>query len=319
MARGITKGNHKGGQRGVEQPDMVGKKFNKLFVLRYEPEVSKQKGRDHYLVRCDCSTEKITDGLSLRGGVKSCGCLHREQLIKRNKDPNHIKKIWRNPVARKIQWRLSNEEQKLCDRWYCLVPTVVKQFAKYENIDFADLIQVGCIGLASAAHWYLKRKNELNIQFSTFAFQRIEGKIKEFIKKECKINFTVQQLRRIQDLYYLRTGRHLDDYELANITGIDIFDIRDLFLKTNEVYSLDVSPPDVEDEESFADLLEAEQLEPVQILALQEKVEKELPVFETEQQRRQKITDYRNMTDVEKRIEKVKKLKMQLEEISAGC
>lgn len=49
--------------------DLTGQRFAKLIALHHVV-----SGR--WLVRCDCGTEKVVAGQSLRnGGVKSCGCL----------------------------------------------------------------------------------------------------------------------------------------------------------------------------------------------------------------------------------------------------
>jgi len=64
--------------------EMIGQKFNRLLVLKYDVEVSKLKGCGWYLCRCDCSIEKVIRGSNLRNGsVKSCGCLCSESARKR--------------------------------------------------------------------------------------------------------------------------------------------------------------------------------------------------------------------------------------------
>jgi len=65
--------------------DLVGQKFGRLLVVE---KVGKSKdGRIKWLCKCDCGTEIIVIGTSLKGGnTKSCGCLHREQLIEYNKN-----------------------------------------------------------------------------------------------------------------------------------------------------------------------------------------------------------------------------------------
>ena len=65
--------------RGREQPDMIRRKFGRLLVLSYDVEMSKRRGIDCYLCRCDCDVEKVVSGNSLRTEhIRSCGCLSRE-------------------------------------------------------------------------------------------------------------------------------------------------------------------------------------------------------------------------------------------------
>lgn len=67
--------------------DMVGQKFNHLFVLRYEPIVSKQKGRSMFLCLCDCGIGTIVRGGALRDGhSKSCGCWYKDGHSKKRRD-----------------------------------------------------------------------------------------------------------------------------------------------------------------------------------------------------------------------------------------
>ena len=64
---------------GKIQPDMIGQKFERLLVLSYDKEMSKQRGYDCYLCRCNCGVEKLIRGYHLRNRViQSCGCLSRE-------------------------------------------------------------------------------------------------------------------------------------------------------------------------------------------------------------------------------------------------
>lgn len=63
----------------IKIKDIIGKKFNRLTVLKYE---------DGYrvLCLCDCGTKKsIYRGSVIRGITKSCGCLLREKVSARAK------------------------------------------------------------------------------------------------------------------------------------------------------------------------------------------------------------------------------------------
>jgi hypothetical protein len=58
---------------------MIGKHFDRWIVLK---QVGRTKNRSiAWLCRCDCGTERIVDGSSLRSGrSRSCGCLQKDVL-----------------------------------------------------------------------------------------------------------------------------------------------------------------------------------------------------------------------------------------------
>ena len=70
--------------------DLTGQKFGRLLVIeRVYPSdgenYSKEKCRATWKCRCDCGKETIVTGKHLRSGnTKSCGCIHKEILEKRN-------------------------------------------------------------------------------------------------------------------------------------------------------------------------------------------------------------------------------------------
>lgn len=56
--------------------DLTGQRFGRLTVIK---RVENNKyGSVQWLCLCDCGTKKIILGICLRGGTKSCGCLHDE-------------------------------------------------------------------------------------------------------------------------------------------------------------------------------------------------------------------------------------------------
>ncbi len=57
--------------------DLTGRTYNRLTVTSLHHIAD--NGARHWLCRCDCGTERIVEGASIkRGKVKSCGCLRRE-------------------------------------------------------------------------------------------------------------------------------------------------------------------------------------------------------------------------------------------------
>ena len=63
--------------------DLKGEVFGRLTVVQFAEKNKYKQAR--WLCRCSCGTEKVIEGYSLtRGHTKSCGCLAKEALIKRN-------------------------------------------------------------------------------------------------------------------------------------------------------------------------------------------------------------------------------------------
>ena len=57
--------------------DLTGKRFGRFIVLHRAP--NNKDGRTMWLCRCDCGSERVVLGKSLRNGhTQSCGCLTRE-------------------------------------------------------------------------------------------------------------------------------------------------------------------------------------------------------------------------------------------------
>lgn len=63
-------------QSRLPKTDVAGKRFNKLVIQRAVGHA--RHGRLMVLCHCDCGNAKIMSYDSLRGNVKSCGCLNEE-------------------------------------------------------------------------------------------------------------------------------------------------------------------------------------------------------------------------------------------------
>ena len=60
----------------MKRIDLSGQRFGRLTVIRYDH--SEHDGA-HWLCKCDCGTEKVLAGYSLRSGrTRSCGCLNSD-------------------------------------------------------------------------------------------------------------------------------------------------------------------------------------------------------------------------------------------------
>jgi hypothetical protein len=111
--------------------DLTGKRFGRLVVLALHPERSRL-GLARWVCRCDCGSERIVCGTSLRSGAtKSCRCLLKEMLAKRVTKHGHTKhglrsrayKCWEgmknrcfSPRARAYPW-YGGRGITVCERW----------------------------------------------------------------------------------------------------------------------------------------------------------------------------------------------------------
>ena len=109
--------------------DLTGQKFGRLTVVRFD---HKENGRKYYLCQCDCGNFKIVSNHSLKSGnTKSCGCLHKEILIQRNKDNRvhhpeneRLLRIWRAMLHRCYKETDEHYDYyggrgiKVCDGWH---------------------------------------------------------------------------------------------------------------------------------------------------------------------------------------------------------
>lgn len=69
----------------IDKNDIIGKKFNKLLVIKY---VSNYK----YLCKCDCGNEKVIRRFDLLNeNTKSCGCLRKTEPNRTSHNLTHTK------------------------------------------------------------------------------------------------------------------------------------------------------------------------------------------------------------------------------------
>lgn len=115
----------------MKHKDLTGEKFGRLTVIKQHSHP--KGGVYYYLCECDCEqhTQLIVEGKRLTtGNTQSCGCLHREMLIKRNKSnrlyeekDDRLVRIWRAMHHRcesKIDEHYKNyggKGIKVCEEW----------------------------------------------------------------------------------------------------------------------------------------------------------------------------------------------------------
>lgn len=103
--------------RGRKINDLTGQQFGRLTVVEL---AEKKPGRPlSWLCQCSCGNVSTVQGCSLKAGLtKSCGCLQREQTIKRLSKPKH-EHVTKHPnynVYRYIMHSYYNGKH-VCDKW----------------------------------------------------------------------------------------------------------------------------------------------------------------------------------------------------------
>lgn len=108
--------------------DITGQKFNRLTAVRFVEIRNKHR---FWEFKCDCGGSKIIMASSVTSGrTGSCGCIHREMIIKRNFKHGLLIRGKENPIYivwRSMFWRCSDDGQNypnykgrgitVCERW----------------------------------------------------------------------------------------------------------------------------------------------------------------------------------------------------------
>lgn len=119
---------------GTAVKDMTGKRYGRLFVLRQEKIEGSRNAM--WLVRCDCGTEKVISGNSMRcGGVVSCGCQRRQNQIEACTKHGHTAggfspeySCWSGIIQ-----RCTNPKSRSYSRYGARGITVCKRWKKFDN------------------------------------------------------------------------------------------------------------------------------------------------------------------------------------------
>ena len=166
--------------------EMLGKRFGRLVVLE---EVEKKNNQRMFRCLCDCGNEKIIAGSRLRGGTQSCGCLHREQLIKRNTKHGGTKDrlfhVWQN--MKKRCYNPNEREYKnyggrgieVCEEW------------RHNYVAFREFM--------------LSEGYDKDAKRGEYTLERID-KDGNYCPENCC-------LKTIQQQAYNRTDNHLEEYK----------------------------------------------------------------------------------------------------------
>lgn len=98
--------------------DLTGKRFGKLTVISRCKDYTSPKGKTYvqWLCQCDCGNKTKVTTSNLKGHTKSCGCLNRENTIKRNLTHN-LSKIRVYHIWQEIKKRCINKNCKCFERY----------------------------------------------------------------------------------------------------------------------------------------------------------------------------------------------------------
>ena len=103
--------------------EMIGRRFGRLVVL-VECPARNVRGHILYACQCDCGVSKEVLGASLRsGGTTSCGCVHRDAVVKHGLDGTPTHKSWLSMRSRCSDknspnyFRYGGRGISVCQRW----------------------------------------------------------------------------------------------------------------------------------------------------------------------------------------------------------
>lgn len=106
--------------------DLTGRRFGRWTVIKFAKKSACASNKNilWWLCHCECGTDKIVRGHSLRTGTsKSCGCYSRECHTKHGKKGTRIYKIYHGMIYRCYNSKCPRYSGwggrgiKVCDRW----------------------------------------------------------------------------------------------------------------------------------------------------------------------------------------------------------
>ncbi len=134
------------------------------------------------------------------------------------------------------------DKEQLVSQNLGLVHFVIKRFAG-KGHDMEELYQFGCLGLCKAAEGF---KEELGLQFSTYAVPVILGEVKRFIRDNTQVHISRSikeqgmKVKYAREQYEKQFHKEPTLWQLAEMTGLKTEDIVLATEAMRPVESLDV-------------------------------------------------------------------------------
>ena len=119
------------------------------------------------------------------------------------------------------------DKEQLVSQNIGLVHFVIKRFSG-RGQDMEELFQVGCVGLCKAVEGF---KEELELQFSTYAVPVILGEVKRFIRDNTQVHISrgikeqSMKVKYAREQYEAKHHREPTLQELSEMTGMKIEDV----------------------------------------------------------------------------------------------
>lgn len=153
------------------------------------------------------------------------------------------------------------DKEQLVSQNIGLVHFVIKRFGGRGH-DMEELFQVGCVGLCKAVEGF---KEELNLQFSTYAVPVILGEVKRFIRDNTQVHISrgikeqSMKLKYVREQFETKHHREPTIQELSELTGMKTEDILLVGEVMRPVESLDAYINDEESGTRRVDLLSSKE------------------------------------------------------------
>ena len=160
------------------------------------------------------------------------------------------------------------DKEQLISQNIGLVHFVIKRFGG-RGQDMEELFQVGCVGLCKAVDGF---KEELQLQFSTYAVPVILGEVKRFIRDNTQVHISRSvkeqgmKLKYAREQYEVRFHKEPSLQELTDLTGISMEDILLATEAMRPVESLDIFVGEEESGTRRVDLLHSQENAQEQVL-----------------------------------------------------
>ncbi len=160
------------------------------------------------------------------------------------------------------------DKEQLISQNIGLVHFVIKRFAG-RGQDMEELFQVGCVGLCKAVEGF---KEDLQLQFSTYAVPVILGEVKRFIRDNTQVHISRSvkeqgiKVKYAREQYEVRFHKEPTLQELTAMTGLTAEDILLATEAMRPVESLDAFVGEEESGARRVDLLKSSENAQEQVL-----------------------------------------------------